>query len=147
MVDSQARFEQLITKLRLMGFRMTPQRMALMHLLTISNEHPSAARLYEQIKVEFPTMSLATVYKTLDLLKTMGEVFDIDLPDDSHFDAYQPYPHPHFICTNCQKIVDGQLDEPVHILVNEMEHISGFQIHRHKLVFYGLCPDCQENTQ
>ena len=74
--------------------------------------------LYEQIKVQFPTMSLATVYKTLDLLKELGEVIEIDLHDDSHFDGNRPYPHPHLICTSCKKIMDGELDTPVRALVD-----------------------------
>lgn len=147
MADSQARFEQLISKLRLMDFRMTPQRMALIRLMATSNEHPSAAQLYQQIKIEFPTMSLATVYKTLDLLKELGEVVEIGLHDDNHYDAYRPYPHPHLICTSCQIIFDGELEAPVQALVNAMEHVSGFHILRHQLVFYGLCPECQKNTR
>jgi Fur family peroxide stress response transcriptional regulator len=123
---------------------MTPQRMALVRLIAEGDAHPSAAQLYGQIKMQFPSMSLATVYKTLDLLKELGEVFEIGLRDDSHYDGSRPTPHPHLICTNCQKIVDGELDTPVRRLVAEMEQTSGFQIVRHQLNFYGLCPECQK---
>ncbi len=142
--DNPTRYEQLLAKLHQRSYRMTPQRMALVRLVAASQDHPSAAQLYEQIQVQFPSMSLATVYKTLDLLKELGEVFEISLRDDSHFDGSRPFPHPHLICTNCQKIVDGELDTPVRRLVAEMQQFSGFQITRHQLNFYGLCPDCQK---
>ena len=103
----QTRFEHLLNELRQRKYRLTPQRMELLRLILISEDHPSAAQLYEQIKGKFPTMSLATVYKTLDLLKELGEVVEINLHADNHFDAYRPNPHLHLICTSCKKILDG----------------------------------------
>jgi len=142
--DTQDRTEQLLATLRQSDYRMTPQRMALVRLIAESDDHPSVAQLYAQVRAQFPSMSLATVYKTLDLLKDLGEVFEIGLRDDSHYDGSRPVPHPHLICIRCQKIVDGDLDTPVRRLVAEMEQTSGFQITRHQLNFYGLCPDCQK---
>jgi len=146
MADSQVRFEQLIAKLRESEYRLTPQRVELIRLIASSEGHPSAARLYNQIKVQFPTMSLATVYKTLDLLKELGEVLEIGLRDDSHYDGNKPYPHPHLICTKCQKIMDGELDAAVKNMVQEVEQNFGFQIVKHQLDFYGICPDCQNKS-
>ena len=143
MTDSQIRFEQLITKLKEREYRLTPQRVELVRLIAASEGHPSASQLYDQIKIQFPTMSLATVYKTLDLLKELGEVLEIDLRDDSHYDGNKPYPHPHLICTNCQKIVDGELNTAVVNIVKEVEQNFGFKILKHQLAFYGLCSDCQ----
>ena len=146
MTDSQLRFEQLIAKLRESEYRLTPQRVELIRLIAASEGHPSAARLYEQIKVQFPTMSLATVYKTLDLLKELGEVLEIGLRDDSHYDGNKPYPHPHLICLKCQKIMDGELDTAVNTIVQEVETNFGFQIVKHQLDFYGICPECQNKS-
>lgn len=143
---SSLRFEQLIAKLKERDYRLTPQRLELVRLIATSEGHPSAAGLYEQITVQFPTMSLATVYKTLDLLKDLGEVLEIGLRDDNHYDGNRPYPHPHLICTRCQKIMDGEMEVKVRTLVNEMEQVFGFRIVRHQLDFYGLCPDCQKNS-
>ncbi len=146
MADSQVRFEQLIAKLRESEYRLTPQRVELTRLIAASEGHPSASGLYEQIKVQFPTMSLATVYKTLDLLKELGEVLEIGLRDDSHYDGNKPYPHPHLICTKCQKIMDGELDIAVKNIVQEVEQNFGFQILKHQLDFYGICQDCQNKS-
>jgi Fur family peroxide stress response transcriptional regulator len=142
-VDRQARFEQLLVKLRERDYRLTPQRVELIRLIVTSDSHPSASQLYDQIKTQFPTMSLATVYKTLDLLKELNEVLEIDLRDDSHYDGNKPYPHPHLICTKCQKIMDGELDTAVRNIVQAVEQNFGFRIAKHQLDFYGLCPDCQ----
>jgi Fur family peroxide stress response transcriptional regulator len=144
MADPQARYEQLLNRLRQSDYRLTPQRVELVRLVAASDGHPSAAELYARIQAQFPTMSRATVYKTLDMLKDLGEVLEIGLHDDSHYDGNRPYPHPHLICTQCQKIMDGELDQPVRALVDEMEQVFGFRILRHQLDFYGLCPECQK---
>ncbi len=146
MTDPQARFEQLIAKLKQSNYRLTPQRVELIRLIAASEGHPSAARLYEQVKAQFPTMSLATVYKTLDLLKELGEVLEIGLRDDGHYDGNKPYPHPHLICVKCQKIMDGELDTAVDAMVREVERNFGFQIVKHQLNFYGICPECQDKN-
>ena len=143
MTDPQVRFEQLITRLKENEYRLTPQRVELIRLIAASEEHPSASHLYNQIKVQFPTMSLATIYKTLELLKELGEVLEIGLRDDSHYDGNKPYPHPHLICTKCKKIMDGELDTAVKTIVQEVEKNFGFQIVKHQLDFYGICSDCQ----
>jgi len=131
MTDPQVRFEQLITRLKESEYRLTPQRVELIRLIAASEGHPSASHLYNQIKVQFPTMSLATVYKTLDLLKELGEVLEIGLRDDSHYDGNKPYPHPHLICIKCKKIMDGELDSAVKNIVQEVERNFGFQILKH----------------
>ena len=147
MNDPQIRFEQLIAKLKERQYRITPQRVELIRLIAASEGHPSASQLYNQIKVQFPTMSLATVYKTLDLLKEVGEVLEIGLRDDSHYDGNKPYPHPHLICMKCQKIMDGELDVAVGKIVEEVENNFGFRVVKHQLDFYGLCPDCQKKSK
>ena len=74
-----------------------------------SEGHPSAAQLYNRVKRQFPTMSHATVYKTLALLEEMNQVLEIDLRNDSHYDGIRPQPHLHLICVNCKKIIDGEV--------------------------------------
>ena len=108
MSDSKVRFDELIAKLKENNFRLTPQRVELVRLIASSEGHPSAAQLYAKIKTQFPTMSPATVYKTLAMLKEMNQVFEIDLRDDSHYDGNRPDPHPHLICLKCNQIVDGE---------------------------------------
>lgn len=145
MSDARQRFDELIAQLKEREYRLTPQRIELIRLISVSEGHPSAAQLYDKIKARFPTMSEATVYKTLALLKEMNQVTEIDLHDDRHYDGNRPYPHPHLICARCHKIVDGDIEfDPVSI--NRLEQHSGYQIIRSQIVIYGLCPECQRRS-
>lgn len=143
MPDPEARFDELITTLRERHFRLTPQRVELVRLIADSDGHPSAAQLYARIRTQFPTMSQATVYKTLALLKEMNQVLEIDLRDDSHYDGNRPHPHPHLICMQCNQIIDGDMNLDLSLIRN-LEETSGYQIVRHQIAFYGLCPDCRQ---
>jgi Fur family peroxide stress response transcriptional regulator len=141
--DPESRFQQLLAGLKERQYRLTPQRMALLRLIAASEGHPSAYRLYEQLHVRFPTMSLATVYKTLHLLKQMDEVLELGFSDDDNrYDGNKPYPHPHLICVRCRKILDPPVSLPDD-LADEIVQATGYQVLSHRLDFYGLCPDCQ----
>jgi Fur family peroxide stress response transcriptional regulator len=142
MSDPKVRFDELITALRERDFRLTPQRVELVRLIAVSEGHPSASQLYAKIRTQFPTMSNATVYKTLALLKEMNQVLEIDLRDDSRYDGNRPDPHPHLICTKCNKIVDGDLELDLSF-IKKLEKISGYQIVRPQIAFFGLCPKCR----
>lgn len=140
--NPDARFDELITGLKNQGHRMTPQRLELVRIIAASEGHPSASQIFETIKNQFPTMSQATVYNTLALLKDMNQILEIDLHGDSHYDGNRPEPHPHIICTECNQIVDGDFDLDVE-MIKRLEETSGFQITRSQLAFYGLCPNCR----
>lgn len=141
MNDPEIRFKELIAALKAHDFRLTPQRVELVRLIATSYGHPSASQLYSQIKLQFPTMSHATVYKTLTLLKEMNQVLEIDLRDDSHYDGNRPNPHPHLICVKCNKIIDGDVTLNPESL-RRLEQESGYKILRPQISLYGLCPDC-----
>jgi Fur family transcriptional regulator, peroxide stress response regulator len=146
MPDPNLRFDQMIAALKEGSFRLTPQRVELVRLIAASEEHPSASRLYTKIKDRFPTMSPATVYKTLALLKELDQVMEIDLHADNHYDGNRLDPHSHLICTNCHKIVDEDINlEPS--AIRKLEQASGFRIVRPQLAFYGLCPDCWQTSK
>ena len=146
MPDPDVRFDELLAALKERDFRLTPQRVELVRLIASSEGHPSAAQLFAKIKTQFPTMSHATVYKTLALLKEMNQVLEIDLRDDSHYDGNRPYPHPHLICIKCNKIIDGEADfDPS--AIRKLEQASGYKILRSQVSFYGLCPDCKQSSQ
>ncbi len=145
MTDPEVRFTQLIAALQERDFRLTPQRVELVRLIAASKGHPSANQFYEKIKEKFPTMSHATVYKTLALLKEINQVFEIDLHGDSHYDGNRPQPHPHLICMKCNKIVDGE-DALNQEVLKKMEQESGFTILRPQVSLYGICPNCKKEA-
>ena len=146
MADPELRFRELIAALKGRHCRLTPQRVELVHLIAASDGHPSASQLYTRLKDRFPTMSAATVYKTLALLKDMDQVFEIDLRGDRHYDGNRPAPHPHLFCTECGKIVDGDL-ELDRSTIRKLEKASGYRIVRPQLAFYGHCPDCRSGSE
>ncbi len=145
MTDPDVRFNQLMAALKERGFRLTPQRVELVRLIAVSAGHPSASQLYTKIKRQFPTMSQATVYKTLALLKEMHQVLEIDLRDDSHYDGNRPQPHPHLICVKCNRIIDAEVSLDPEAL-QKLEQASGYRILRPQIALYGLCPDCKEKS-
>lgn len=142
MTESDVRFNQLIGALKDRDFRLTPQRVELIRLIAASEGHPSAGQLYTKIKRQFPTMSPATVYKTLAMLKEMNQVLEIDLRDDSHYDGNRPQPHPHLICMQCNKIIDADITLDQESLL-KLERESGYKILRPQITLFGLCEDCK----
>ena len=144
MTDSDIRLDEITQRLRESGHRLTPQRMAVLKILASSAGHPSVEQVYDQVKVDFPMTSLGTVYKTVTLLKEMGEILELGFGADSHrYDGARPDPHPHLICIKCNKIIDGDLSLDQKSL-RSLEQASGYQILRPQISLYGLCPDCKE---
>jgi Fur family peroxide stress response transcriptional regulator len=143
MTTSQNRLNQMVAKLRARDLRLTPQRLAILRILAASAGHPSIEQIYDRMKVDFPTMSLATVYKTVTLLKELGEVLELGFPEGvNRYDGSKPYPHPHVICLKCKKILDPELGNLQH-LIEAAGKETGFRIFSHRLDFFGLCPECQ----
>ena len=71
----------MLSKLRGCDFRITPQRIAILTILAGSEEHPSVEDIFKEVKTQFQTTSLATVYKTISLLKELNEVLELGFPE------------------------------------------------------------------
>ena len=143
MIEPELRYQTMLDTLQKNGGRLTSHRLALIHLLSVSEDHPNAMMLYQKLREQFPTISLATVYKTLTLLKKEGQVLEIDLHTESHYDGNKPYPHPHLICTNCHKIIDGDEIKSLKNLSAELEETFLFEATQYQLVIFGLCRECK----
>jgi Fur family peroxide stress response transcriptional regulator len=147
MVNAGARLNRIITTLKEKGCRMTPQRLAVVKVLANSEEHLSAEKIYKRVKVDFPFTSLATIYKTVTLLKKIGEVMELGFVDDSNrFDGIRPFPHPHLICLKCKRIIDPDLPVLSELSI-ELAQKTGYRIINHRLDFFGICPSCQNKKQ
>lgn len=118
------------------------QREALLTLLQSTQSHPTAEWLYTELKKSFPKISLATVYRNLNLLVNAGEIIRLDIGTGTeHFDAATKN-HYHFICRRCQSILD--LDLPPMVQLNyAAEKNNSVQVEKHTLLFYGVCKNCQ----
>jgi Fur family peroxide stress response transcriptional regulator len=144
--DPQVRMDTMINKLKERDFRITPQRLAVLKILAESKGHPSVEDIFKQVKPNFPTTSLATIYKTVNLLKKIGEVVELDFSEESNrYDGNKPYPHPHLICTKCKTIMDPDM-ATFEDLSKELARKTGYEILNHRLDFFGVCPRCQENS-
>ena len=142
--ESEKRITRMLDKLRDHDFRITPQRLAILRIIAESKGHPSAEEIYQEVKSEFPTTSLATIYKTISLLKELDEVLELGFPDGSNrYDGSKPFPHPHVICTKCRKIMDPEI-AGLEKISEEMAIKTGFKISSHRMDFFGLCPECQK---
>lgn len=139
--------QRLMDALKGAGLRITPQRQAICAYLAGSAEHPTAAMIYEALKEEMPSLSLMTVYNTLNTLAELGAIQVIGQAGDDtvHYDA-DTEPHINLICIDCQKIVDYP-SPYIKSLEQAIDASSGFRIQGARVVFYGLCPDCFEKRQ
>lgn len=143
MSDPKIRLDIMIQKMREKGLRITPQRIAILRVLSVSKGHPSVENIYEQVKKQFPTTSVATVYKNVSMLKELGEVLELSFgTESSRYDGNKPDPHPHLICTECKKIIDPDLDS-LKDMSRELIEETGFSITTHRLDFFGICPECR----
>ena len=141
------RIKELVARVRENGCRMTPQRMAVLNVLIGNEEHLSVEQIYEQVKPDFPMTSIATVYKTITMLKDMDEIQELKFNGDSkRYDGQGLKPHPHLICTVCHSVTDLDFADLSH-LSQEVEQSTGYQIMRSQFDFYGICPQCQEDTK
>lgn len=124
------------------GLKVTPQRLAIFNVLYNTTSHPSAETIYNALQETNPTMSLATVYKTLDCFKKNGLVQELNVGEDSFRYDVCADSHPHLICVECHKVSDLKSD----ILQNIRTQVSAetnFKLLSEQLYFYGTCPTCQ----
>lgn len=96
--------------LKAKNLKATPQRMSILKALS-KHEHPNIDELYEQIKLEYPAISLATVYKNLGTMIDEGLVVELSLPNaKSKYDIYE-YEHIHLVCNKCSSVYDLDYDK------------------------------------
>jgi Fur family peroxide stress response transcriptional regulator len=138
---------QWIRKLNQAGVRATPQRLAICKALCDSELHPSASAIYEEVRVQFPHISQATVYKALEMLVELGMASELGRIGGGqvHYDG-NPSLHFHLGCISCHKILDVDA-KGARRLLKDIRAQSRFEIYHSQLVYYGLCPDCQQAHQ
>jgi Fe2+ or Zn2+ uptake regulation protein len=139
--------DQLREIFREAGRRLTPQRSLVLQLLRESEDHLDADALYNQAKRCAPDISLATVYRTLALLKELGLVEEHRLGEGhSHYEAVQDEPHYHFICQRCGKVIefDTPLVEEIERELCEKESVCVLNAHLHLI---GYCARCRDETE
>ncbi len=131
--------------LRSRGFKVTPQRLAIYEVLYNSKEHPSAEMIFSRLQSVYPTMSLATVYKTIEILREIGLVQILNAGEDSfRYDANTDN-HPHIRCLICGRVDDLEGVDSHHF-INMIAKQTDYKITGQQFYFYGICPECQQKS-
>lgn len=143
MADPELRYKAMVHKLRENRHKVTPQRLAIIRILSRSDGHPSVEDICRQLEIDFLDVSQATVYRNIMLIKSLGEVLELGFADGSNrYDGNKPHPHPHLICIKCKKILDPEL-AGLKDMTQEVAEESGFEIVSYRLDFFGICPQCR----
>jgi Fur family peroxide stress response transcriptional regulator len=142
--EARNRYTAIADNLKEAGYKLTPQRLAIIRILSESETHPSVEDIYNKLKRRFPGISQATVYRNILLMKSLGEVIEIGFASgSSRYDGRKPYPHPHIVCLKCNKIIDPELDT-LNDMTKEITEESGFEIVTYRLDFFGICLECRD---
>ena len=146
MSSSQKSDAVIIEILRKKGYKATTQRIAICRFALQSRDHPSAQSIYDEVRRVHPTVSLATVYKTLQILKEHGLVQELDFPESqARFDSYVE-PHINLICQLCGNIQDFD-DKAAREMVERVATKAEFTRKGQRLDIYGVCRTCHNGNK
>lgn len=145
LADRELKLERFQALLKERGLRVTHQRLAIYEYLLASKRHPSAEEIYEALHEKVPAMSLATVYKTLDVLVEMGLALKLGFGDDVNRYEGDPEPHINLVCVRCKRFVDQDEDSLTEI-AEAAARATGFSLLSQRHELYGLCPECQSQV-
>jgi Fe2+ or Zn2+ uptake regulation protein len=124
------------------GLKVTPQRQCIFRVLHGNGSHPTAHAVFESVHEEMPTISLRTVYQTLNDLVALGEIQQFDVGTGAaRFDPATGAHH-HLVCTRCRAMRDVHCD-PAGLSLQARQH-HGFTISGAEVIFRGLCAKCSQ---
>jgi len=145
MNDFQKLDASIIKALRGKGYKATPQRIAIGRSALRSKDHPTAQRIYGEVKRLYPTVSLATVYKTIQILKEVGMIQELNLSQGrTRFDP-DTHPHIHLICLGCGSIVDWE--EPMVSEIMAKVAAANFSATGQSFDIFGSCQNCDKKAK
>jgi Fur family peroxide stress response transcriptional regulator len=133
--------EKIIDVLRRKGFRATPQRIAIAQTVLNSKDHPTAEQVFDIVKRSFPSISLSTVYNTLNSMRDVNMIQELAFSNNHRYDPNTSL-HVNLICQNCGDIIDIENKT----IENEVEKISmrrGVSITGHRFDIIGICRKCE----
>lgn len=134
---------EFIGYLREKGYKVTPQRLEVYKVVKSSKGHLTVDDIYREVKKKNPTISVATVYKVLELLEKIGEVQSIgQVNGKTVYDANTAV-HVHLHCINCNKVEDIE-SNLTKKLIKEIRNKTKRKIIAQSINFYAYCSDCQK---
>ena len=135
------------TILRQSGYKLTPQRRAVLNVIALSDEHLTPVALYEAVRQNCPDIGLVTVYRTLEILTELGFICEVRTGGRQRsFVMRRPIEHHHhLICSACGRVVDFAICDLAE-LEKKLSRETGFEIDSHLLELQGRCPKCCEEV-
>ncbi|MFC2010798.1 Fur family transcriptional regulator [Chloroflexota bacterium] len=137
---------KVVASLRQYGYKLTPQRLAVIQAIASSQDRLTPATIYKKVHQDHPNIGLVTIYRTLEILGQLELVCELHAGGICRsYTISTPQHHHHLICSNCGMVIDftsHNLSELEQSLYKE----SGFRIDSHLLEFFGLCQACQKAT-
>ena len=141
--SKRGRMEDIVSKYKGSGFKLTPQRIEILKFLDGNTSHPTAEDIYREVKKRCATVSFATVYNTLEALKKRGELLEVTIdPERKHFDP-NPAPHHHIVCASCGRIEDVFEDYSETLRLPD-EVLQRFTMTGNHIDFFGFCAECEK---
>ena len=120
------------------------KRNAILECLQSTTEHPSAEMVHQMLQAEHPDISLATVYRNLTHFKNQGQIMSVaTVKGVERFDA-NTNAHVHFICSNCDAVIDLHQIPMPRSQDGEIQRSSGCKVESCQLTYVGLCGNCHD---
>ena len=118
------------------------KRDAILNTIRSTQSHPSAEWVYSQLKPVYPDLSLATVYRNIAAFVKSGDVRSVGVVDSKERYDGNVLPHSHFICDECDAVIDIGADDGCASIDSDVESLIGGKVTRHELTFHGVCRSC-----
>ncbi len=132
--------------LRQHGYKLTPQRWAVLRTIISTQDHLTPTAIYEKVHQDHPSIGLVTIYRTLEILARLGLICELHAGGSCRsYTISAPGHHHHLICSNCSRVIDftgcelGKVEQ-------DLSSKTGFRIEGHLLEFIGLCQACQKEA-
>ena len=137
--------KKLIADLRKKGYKLTPQRLEIIKLLSHDRSHPGAMDIFQKVRQRVSQISMSTVYYTLDMLKKEGLIRELEFYEkDNRYDITVS-DHINLICKKCGKIED--FTEAVPFSPEMIEEQTGFRPLGMRFEYYGYCKGCRDKKK
>jgi len=137
--------QKLITSLREKRYKITPQRLEIIKLLSCDRSHPGATDILKRIRKTLPQISVSTVYYTLEMLKNEGLLRELEFYDrDNRYDVTIE-DHINLICKKCGKIEDFM--EALPFSSEAILEQTGFRLEGMRFEYYGYCKKCRQKKK
>lgn len=142
-------FDQIKAKLKELGYKMTPQRQAIIDCIVLPGPTLTALEVWEQVRLKHPEISLDTVYRNLNMLAEVGVVTPIAGvgKDGARYElVHTAYHHHHIVCLDCGKAACIEVC-PInpHFLQTVKE--QGYDLVRHNVELFGICRKCRAERE